>query len=562
VKQAAAVDGVTVTMRTPAKPPPKATINTEEVPLHGDAVRKHVPVELLGERSPSVSALSRAGFATVEQLYEAVAVQFRLPRLELDGVDLSLDLATLIPKAVAEKHHFVPVFASADEVSIASADPSQLQLFDWLARQLRRPVAVVVATPSEIERAQKRLYEPRRAHAIDEAAEDVSQEALAAASQVVNGIVAGAIEQKASDIHIEATERETIVRYRVDGALRQVETRPIELHAAIVSRIKVLAQLDISIRHAPQDGRIKLPSAAGDIDLRVSVLPTYWGEKVVCRLLDNRRAALPLEAIGFEPAHREEFLKLVRAPYGLVLVTGPTGSGKSTTLYAALNAVRDPEVNVVTVEDPVEYQIPGINQVQVAPKRGLTFASALRSILRQDPDVILVGEIRDQETGQLAAEAALTGHLVLSSLHTNDAPSSITRLTELGIEPYLVAPSLLGIVSQRLMRAVCKTCGELYTPEAAEVAAVGLRNVPAGTQIARGRGCSACHRTGYSGRLAVRELLTVDDEIRALIAKRATVDQLRAAAVAKGFRTMRFHALRLWLAGLTPTREVIRVTRA
>jgi type II secretory ATPase GspE/PulE/Tfp pilus assembly ATPase PilB-like protein len=387
VKQAVA-EGLTVTMRTPAKVPPKPAHATDEVPVHTEAsvVRKHVPVELLGERAPSVAALSRAGFATVEQLYEAVAAQFRLPRLELDGVDLSLELATLIPKNVAEKHRFVPVFASADEVSVASSDPSQLQLFDWLSRQLRRPVAVVVATPAEIERAQKRLYEPRRAHAIDEAAEDVSLEALAAASQVVNGIIAGAIEQKASDIHIEATERETIVRYRVDGALRQVETRSIELHAAIVSRIKVLAQLDISIRHAPQDGRIKLPSAAGDVDLRVSVLPTYWGEKVVCRLLDNRRAALPLEAIGFEPAQRDEFLKLVRAPYGLVLVTGPTGSGKSTTLYAALNAVRDPEVNVITVEDPVEYQIAGINQVQVAPKRGLTFASALRSILRQDPD--------------------------------------------------------------------------------------------------------------------------------------------------------------------------------
>jgi len=563
VKPAAAADGFTLTVRTPAKPAAvKAVEPAQDAATEGSGVRRHVPADLLGERAPSAAALSRAGFATVEQLYEAVAHQFKLPRLELDTVDLSLELATLIPKHVAEKHRFVPVFASAQEVSVASADPSNLQLFDWLARQLRRPVAVVVATPAEIERAQKRLYDPRRAQAIDEAAEDVSQEALAAASQIVNSIIAGAIEQRASDIHIEATERETVVRYRVDGALRQVETRPIELHAAMVSRIKVLAQLDISIRHAPQDGRIKLPSAAGDIDLRVSVLPTYWGEKVVCRLLDNRRAALPLEAIGFEPVQREEFLKLARAPYGLVLVTGPTGSGKSTTLYAALNAVRDPEVNVVTVEDPIEYQISGINQVQVAPKRGLTFATALRSILRQDPDVILVGEIRDQETGQLAAEAALTGHLVLSSLHTNDALSSITRLTELGVEPYLVAPSLLGVIAQRLMRAVCRSCRETYAPDPAEVAAVGLTAVPAGTQVARGRGCSACHRTGYAGRLAVRELLTVDDEMRSLIARRATVDDMRAAAVRKNFKTMRFHALRLWLAGLTPTREVIRVTRA
>ena len=521
-----------------------------------------VPLELL-QGSPSVAALSKAGFQTIEQLTDAVAQQFRLPRLELDTIDLSLELINFVPKELAEKHRIVPVFVSNEELSVACSDPTNHQLFDWLSRQIRRVVAIVISTPSEIERAQQRLYETRRSHALDDAGTDnVTKEDLAAASTIVNSFIAGAIEQKASDIHIEATERETIVRYRVDGALRQVETRGIELHAAIVSRIKVLAQLDISIHHAPQDGRIKLPSAAGDVDLRVSVLPTYWGEKVVCRLLDNRRASLPLDSLGFEQSQKEEFLKMIRSPYGLVLVTGPTGSGKSTTLYSALNAVRDPEVNVVTVEDPVEYQIAGINQVQVNAKRGLTFSGALRSILRQDPDVILVGEIRDHETGQLAAEAALTGHLVLSSVHTNDAVSSITRLTELGVEPYLVAPSLVGIVAQRLMRTVCKSCKEMYTPDPAELVAVGLPSVPPGTQIVRGRGCSACHRSGYLGRVAVREILTIDEELRAEITKKSSVEQLRAVAVSKGFKTMRFHALRLWLAGITTTREVIRVTRA
>jgi type II secretory ATPase GspE/PulE/Tfp pilus assembly ATPase PilB-like protein len=279
-------------------------------------------------------------------------------------------------------------------------------------------------------------------------------------------------------------------------------------------------------------------------------------------LLDNRRAMQSLDALGFEPGQRDDFLRMVRSPYGLILVTGPTGSGKSTTLYAALNAVRDPEVNVVTVEDPVEYQIGGINQVQIAPKRGLTFASALRSILRQDPDVILVGEVRDQETGVLAAEAALTGHLVLTSLHTNDAPSSITRLLELGVEPYLIAPSLIGVISQRLVRSICKACREQYPPGAEELTAIGLPHVPPGTQVARGRGCVACHGTGYHGRVAIRELFTVDDAMRALITRRASVDEMRAAAVQKGFRTMRFEALRLWLAGTTTTRELIRVTRA
>jgi type IV pilus assembly protein PilB len=507
---------------------------------------------------PSPAAIAKAGFASIDQLYDAAAAQFRLARVALDGIELSLDLATLVPEALATKHRIVPVYASADEVSVAAADPTQLQLFDWLGRQLRRHVTVVVATPAEIDRARARLYEARKAPALDAT---VSEQDIAAASGIVNAIVAGAIDQRASDIHIEASERETIVRYRVDGALRVVETRPIEQHPPIVSRIKVLAGLDIAIHHTPQDGRIKLPSAAGDVDLRVSVLPTYWGEKVVCRLLDNKRAMQPLEAIGFEGTQHAELMKMVRSPYGLVLVTGPTGSGKSTTLYAALNAVKDPEVNIVTVEDPVEYQIGGINQVQVNPKRGLTFAGALRSILRQDPDVILVGEVRDQETGILAAEAALTGHLVLTSLHTNDALSSVTRLLELGVEPYLVAPSLLGVVAQRLVRSACKACRTLHEPDASDLQMLGLPSVPPGTAVAHAVGCSACHGTGYSGRVAIREVLTVDDELRMLITRGAPLDELRAAALAKGFRTMRFHALRLWLAGVTTTRELLRVTR-
>ncbi|MBX3155949.1 MAG: type II/IV secretion system protein [Deltaproteobacteria bacterium] len=529
--------------KAPPAPPPQA--------------QRRVPVELLAT-PPSPAALARAGFASIEQLYDAAAAQFRLARLALDSIELSLELATLVPEQLAVKHRIVPVYASAEEISVAAADPTQLQLFDWLGRQLRRAVTVVVATPAEIERARTRLYETRRAPTLDGT---VSEQDIAAASGLVNSIIAGAIEQRASDIHIEATEREMHVRYRVDGALRLIDTRPIEQHPPVVSRIKVLAGLDIATHHTPQDGRIKLPSAAGDVDLRVSVLPTYWGEKVVCRLLDNKRAAMPLEAIGFEGQQRAELLKMVRSPYGLVLVTGPTGSGKSTTLYAALNAVRDPEVNVVTVEDPVEYQIGGINQVQVNPKRGLTFAGALRSILRQDPDVILVGEIRDQETGVLAAEAALTGHLVLSSLHTNDALGSITRLLELGVEPYLVAPSLLGVVAQRLVRTACKACRELRAPDPADLQMLGLPSVPPGTEVAHARGCPACHGSGYSGRVAVREVLTVDDELRMLITRGAPLDELRQAALAKGFRTMRFHALRLWLSGVTTTRELLRVTR-
>lgn len=547
----------------PPPPAPTASGSRTSLPSPDPAAPPgaRVPLELLRDGSPPAIALARAGFRTLEQMYDAVAAQFRMARVELDSIELAFDLSNYVPQALAVKHRIVPVFATPEELSVAASDPTQLALFDWLARQVKRAVTVLIATPAEIARAQTRLYETRRAPSLEEAT-DVSQEDLAAASSIVNSFIAGALEQRASDIHIEATERETVLRYRVDGVLRQVETRSIDLHPAIISRIKVLASLDISIRHAPQDGRIKLPSAAGDIDLRVSVLPTYWGEKVVCRLLDNKRATLSLDALGFDAEERVKFLQMIRSPYGLVLVTGPTGSGKSTTLYAALNTVRDPEVNVVTVEDPIEYQIGGINQVQIAPKRGLTFPNALRSILRQDPDVILVGEVRDNETGVIAAEAALTGHLVLTSLHTNDAVSSITRLLELGVEPYLVAPSLVGVVAQRLVRTICKQCRELYEPDADEIATLGLPGLPGGATVARGKGCAACHRSGYAGRTAVRELLNIDEGMREMITRRASVDELRTAALAKGFRTMRFQALRMWLAGVTSTREIIRVTRA
>ncbi len=456
------------------------------------------------------------------------------------------------------------MFVSPQELSVATTDPTQLELADWLARQLKRAVTFVVATPPEVDRAIRRLYDARSAGAsrLDAEAETVSHEALLAATPIVNNAIAGALEQRASDIHIEASEHDTTIRYRVDGALRTVEVRPIDLHAAVVSRIKVLANLDIATRHVPQDGRIKLRHGHADVDLRVSILPTYWGEKVVCRLLDNRRAALPLDEVGFSTDERAIFERMIQSPHGLLLVTGPTGSGKSTTLYAALNAVRSPELNVVTVEDPVEYQLPGINQVQVNAKRGLTFAGALRSILRQDPDVILVGEIRDHETGVTAAEAALTGHLVLSSLHTNDALSAVTRLTEMGIEPHLVAPSLLGVVAQRLVRRVCPGCLERHTPDAAEATTLGLPELPRGFELVRGRGCTACHRTGYRGRIAVRELLEIDDTMRVLIARGAGIDELRTHAVATGFRSMRLAALRLLVTHQTSAREVLRVTRS
>jgi type IV pilus assembly protein PilB len=518
---------------------------------------RRIPVEMLREKTLSAAQLARVGCDTIEQFAEAVAAQFQLPRLPIDTIDLVPELVQLVPRQLAEQHRIVPVFVSPQELTLAVCDPTGIEVFDWLGRELKRSVALVIATPAEVQRAQRRLYEARQPVNL-EADVDVSKEDLAEASSIVGGLFSAAVAQRASDIHIEATDRNTVVRFRVDGVLRQVETRPIELHAAIVSRVKVLANLDIAVRQVPQDGRIKLPG--GGIDLRVSILPTYYGEKVVCRILDNTRSVLPLEALSFEPAHQAALLRMVQAPHGLVLVTGPTGSGKSTTLYAALNAVKTPEVNIVTVEDPVEYQLPGINQVPINPRRGLTFAGALRSILRQDPDIILVGEIRDQETGSLAAEAALTGHLVLSSLHTNDAVGAVLRLAEIGVPPYLFAPTLLGVVAQRLMRKNCPHCTERYTPEARELEVLGLPELPADVQVMKGRGCNACHGSGLLSRIAVREVLPIDDEMRQMISNNASGDELRRHAASTGFRTMRFSALRLWLAGVTSTREVVRVT--
>jgi type IV pilus assembly protein PilB len=537
----------------PPAPPPAAQRN---------GARGLVALQILRAGAISEATLAANGFSSIEDLVQKVAEHFRLPRMELDTLELSPALAELLPRSTAEKHRIVPTFASKDEVTVAITDPTRIELFDWLASTLRRTVTTVVASPGEIDRAIRRLYDPvSRAPVEDQPADAVSQEALLEATQIVDRLINDAVTMRASDIHLEAGERESVVRYRVDGVLRTVATRPIELHAAMVSRLKVLAQLDISIHMAPQDGRIKLRRPQGDIDLRVSVLPTYFGEKVCCRILDNTKACLPLDALGFDAAELELFQQMIRSPYGLLLVTGPTGSGKSTTLYAALNAVRSPEINIVSVEDPVEYQLPGINQVQVAPKRGLTFASALRSILRQDPNVILVGEIRDHETGVIAAEAALTGHLVMSSLHTNDAASAITRLTEMGIEPFLVAPALIGVIAQRLVRRICAGCSREYEPTEAERVALGLPKLPPTVRFRKGAGCDACQRTGYKGRVAVRELLHVSDEIRSLIGAGAGADAIRAQAASTGFRSMRFAALKLLFAGETTFAEVMRATR-
>jgi len=534
-------------------------------PVRSDLERKQIALTLLRQReTPRADALRLAGYASLDALAESVANQLKLPRLQLDEVEIAPALINLLPRATAERHWIVPVFSDDGEITFATSVPSRLELFEWLGRELKSQILIVVATSPEVRAAIQRLYEPVLPGGTNlrlESADEVSAEALREATGIFDHLVGRGSDLGASDIHIEATEKGTCIRFRIDGVLRVVDDVPVDSHAALVSRVKILAQLDISERQAPQDGRIKMKLGDRPIDLRVSVLPTIFGEKVCCRILDNTKACLPLAELGFETQQLVTFQKMIRVPYGLLLVTGPTGSGKSTTLYGALNTVRSPELNIVSVEDPVEYQLPGINQVQVNTKRGLTFAGALRSILRQDPNVVLIGEIRDRETGIIAAEAALTGHLVMASMHTNDAASAITRLTEMGIEPFLIAPSLIGVIAQRLIRKICLECKEAYVPTESELLGLGLPAVPPGTLFSRGKGCAACQRTGYRGRTAVREILEVDEALRQQIGQGETAEALRKTAAAAGFRSMRFQALRRLFEGVTTAPEVIRITR-
>ncbi|MBI4212422.1 MAG: type II secretion system ATPase GspE, partial [Deltaproteobacteria bacterium] len=380
--------------------------------------------------------------------------------------------------------------------------------------------------------------------------------------RLVNLVISRALESRASDIHIEPFERDLKVRYRIDGILHDVESPPKKLKAAIISRIKIMSKLNIAERRIPQDGRIKMRVLGKDVDLRVSTLPTMYGESVVMRLLDAGSVLLDLDTLGFSGHNLETFKKILNFKNGIILVTGPTGSGKTTTLYAALSRLNTNDVKILTVDDPVEYQLKGANQMQVNPKINLTFASGLRAFLRQDPDIIMVGEVRDRETAEIAIQASLTGHLVLSTLHTNDASSSITRLVDMGVEPFLVASAVIGIVAQRLVRTVCRDCGRQYTPEAEEILKIGLTPEDLkGKQLFRPIGCPNCMETGYAGRAGIHEVLTVTDAIRAELMKGSDATAIKKVAMSQGMRSLRDDAGAKVIQGLTTVAEVLRVTQ-
>ncbi len=525
-------------------------------------------------KTPLGSFLVEMGLVQERDIVRMLGLQFNLPVMELKNVTIDRSVLSLIPETMARRFLVIPLFKIEQELTVAIADPTDIQLLDQLASMSKCRIQPILASPTEIRTALDLQYTADIEKSLldseggkDEQIGVAEVERLRKAGKeipiinIVDQILNQAVDERASDIHVEPGESKLVIRFRTDGILREAMSFAMSLHPAITSRIKIISCLDIAERNVPQDGRIELKHGKKELDVRVSVLPTYYGEKVVMRLLDRSNTMIGLEDLGFSKENFAAFNRLIRQPYGIVLVTGPTGSGKTTTLYAALNAVKSVETNITTVEDPVEYQIAGVNHVPINVKRGMTFAGSLRSILRQDPDIIMVGEIRDPETGRIAAEAALTGHLVLSTLHTNDAPSSIIRLTDMGIEPFLLVPSLLGVIAQRLVRKVCDKCRTETDPPEELLESLGLSGVKSRIRFVRGKGCDACKQTGYRGRCGIHELLVVDEPIRKMIARGETAERLREYALSQGFKEMRYDGILKAIAGVTTLEEILRVTK-
>jgi type IV pilus assembly protein PilB len=526
--------------------------------------------------------LVKLGFTTEDALTEFLAKQFGIEKVELNPTEIDDAIFNLVPAHLVQKHQIIPLKLLGSNLTIAMADPTELVAINEVKFITGYGVRVVAASPSTIKKALEhrfggvsyddvlKKFGDSDLEIIHES-EDVNLQELQQATMeapvvtLVNAILADAARRRASDIHIEPYEKAFRVRFRVDGVLHEIMSPPMRLKNPLVSRLKVMAGLDIAERRLTQDGRIKLKMGMnGELDIRVSVLPTLFGEKVVMRLLDKSNLQLDMSKLGFDPQTQADFQEAIHKPYGMILITGPTGSGKSTTLYSALSELNKPDVNISTAEDPVEYNLMGINQVQVREQIGLTFAAALRSFLRQDPDIIMVGEMRDLETAQIGVKAALTGHLVLSTLHTNDAPSTVDRLINMGLEPFLLTSSINLIAAQRLVRKICEKCKEPVetNPEALINLGVDPGEVSAGFPTFEGRGCANCNDTGYRGRLAIYEIMVMHEPLRELILRGASNIDLKREAVKLGMSTLRMSALNKVRTGLTTIAETLRVTDA
>ena len=551
-----------------------------EILLDGGLVTRDQLDSAVAEQKRLGRSLGRVlvdqGVLTEAQLVASLAAQIGMRFVDLSDLQVDGSALARVPGAVARRHTAIPIGYEDGKLVVAMADPANVFAIDDIrsiaAKGGHIDVKPVVATRNDVIAAIDRYY--RAGDELDDLSTEMDmaeeEEDLSKVKEItedapivryVNLLITQAIQDRASDIHLEPTETDLRVRYRIDGVLHEVMRSPRAIQSGVISRLKIMADINIAERRIPQDGRLSVSAHGKKVDLRVATLPTVWGEKVVMRILDNSTARMDLEDLGFSPYNFKIFEKSYLKPYGMILVTGPTGSGKSTTLYATLNVVNKPEVNIITVEDPVEYRLPGVNQVQVNPKAGLNFASALRSILRSDPDIVLIGEIRDHETAQIAIEASLTGHLVLSTLHTNNAPSAITRLTEMGIEPFLVGSALDCVLAQRLARRLCSKCKEPYEPTREQLDSMGYRprdDDPDPTFF-RPVGCSTCAKTGYKGRLALHEVMAMDDEIERLTVERASATTIAAVAIDHGMRILREDGLLKASQGITSLDEIFRV---
>ncbi|OEH91451.1 GspE/PulE family protein [Bacillus solimangrovi] len=512
--------------------------------------------------------LLQMGFITEQQLVEVLEFQLGIPHVSLYRYPFDPNLTNLVPKSFAKRNLIVPLKKEGEKLYVAMADPMDFYSIDDLRLSTGFQIETAIATKDDILRAITKYYE------IDESMKEimstydkteegeVEEEGIteddSPVVKLVNQILQNASQQRASDIHIDPQETQVLIRYRVDGVLKTERILPKHLQNVLTARIKIMANLDITEARIPQDGRIKIHVDFHHVDIRVSTLPTVYGEKIVLRLLDLGSALNDVKKIGFNQLNYKRFLNLIERPTGIVLITGPTGSGKSSTLYAALNYLNTEEVNIITVEDPVEYQLEGINQVHVNTTIGMTFAKGLRAILRQDPNIIMVGEIRDQETAEIAIRASLTGHLVLSTIHTNDSISTLTRLIDMGIEPFLVASSLTGVISQRLVRKVCIDCKAEVPPSKSENEIFRKRGITI-ERIVRGKGCGTCNMTGYKGRLAIHELLAIDDKMKRMIMNHESVSNIREYATKNRMIFLIDDGLLKVKQGLTTTEEILRV---
>ena len=507
---------------------------------------------------------------TEDQIMGVLEFQLGIPYIDLNKYYIDPKAPKVISESLALKHELIPISMVRGKLMIAMSDPLDIVAIDDVRLTTGLDIEVAISSKNDIRRAINTYYDSTelaekaveefkaQTHAIEQERTEEDEDVVNAPMvRLVNTIISQAVRSRASDIHIEPFEKNVRIRYRVDGELREVMSPAKTTHSALVTRIKIMGKMDISEKRIPQDGRVEAMIEGSFIDMRISVLPTVYGEKVVIRLLDRNAIVVTKEELGFTPHNLLLFDKIIKAPEGIILLTGPTGSGKTTTLYTILKELNQINKNIITVEDPVEYRLDGVNQVQVNTKAGLTFASGLRSILRQDPDIVMVGEIRDAETAQIATRAAITGHLVLSTLHTNDTASTVSRLIDMGVETFMVSSSVMGIIAQRLVKKICMKCREEYITSPEEMAAIGITEP---IKVYKGKGCNRCSGSGYSGRTAIHEILVMDKEIRQLINQNVNSDQIKDAARSKGMMTLNESCRELVLDGITTVDQLIKIT--